>query len=650
MLEIYSRILAICVLITLSSTCFSNGLSPEPISNPPVIDGVLTDAVWQTSPSGTDFIEESSRTVYATQTQFWVRYDQKFVYFGVRAFEEPGKISATETRDDVGLDGNDRVTFFLDLFGTSNNFNSFSINPLGATNIGIDGGRANKKEWRGQIQAKAVRDSQGWTAEMQIPWAILRLPLAGKRTALINVTRLHYVDQKSTSWRDVFDGKDTDYGRWEGLQIPESKVENKIELLPYSYLGSSDDNSIFNSGLDYRTKFGNIEAVGTINPDFRNIERGILSLDFSYSERLANESRPFFSEGSAFFQSGGGIRLFASQRFPQFDVGTKVFSKINDRTRVGVMNLATFGKENFTLASYRSNPNQKESLLVAATSLRRKGLSNESAYFNYSYDVGSRVYYTSQYLTMDSIRDVGTTQVVGYYDQNEKFSTSFQAYSVSSNFAPRAGFVPQRDSKGLEAGLNVNAQPKRSAINSYGYGLSGSRYWRQNGDPFTSSFNSYFYGDFGKAFSFNMGLGASTFEEFKDSYYSIGFGFPANDRYNNFGFGLSAGRTGGRTYSSQDVYVNSRPIKDLQLGLSAQFYERTRKSTQVIGTANWAMDKSHSLGCRIVRRDKDWNGYLSFSRSGNLGAEYFLIIGDPNAEKFRRSIILKVTVPFTVNF
>jgi hypothetical protein len=434
------------------------------------------------------------------------------------------------------------------------------------------------------------------------------------------------------------------------LQIPESKNENKIELLPYSYVGSSDDNSIFNSGLDYRTKIGNFEAVGTINPDFRNIERGILSLDFSYSERLANESRPFFSEGSAFFQSGGEIRLFASQRFRQFDVGTKVFSKLDDRTRVGVMNLATFGKENFTLASYRSNPNQKVSLLVAATSLRQKGLSNESAYFNYSYDVGSRVYYTSQYLTMDSVRDVGTTQVVGYYDQNEKFSTSLAAYSVSSNFAPRAGFVSLRDFKGLEAGLNVNAQPKRGALNRYGYGFSGSRSWRQNGDPFTSSFNSYFYGDFGKAFSFNMGLGASTFEEFKDSYYSIGFGFPANDRYNNFGFGLSAGRTGGRTYSSQDVYVNSRPIKDLQLGLSAQFYERTRKSTQVIGTANWAMDKSHSLGCRIVRRDNDWNGYLSFSRSGNLGAEYFLIIGDPNAEKFRRSVILKVTVPFTINF
>jgi hypothetical protein len=324
-LEIFSRILAICALITLSSTCFSNGLPPEPISSPPVIDGVLTDAVWQTSPSGTDFIEDSSRTVYASQTQFWVRYDQKFVYFAVRAFEEPGKISATETRDDVGLDGNDRVTLFLDLFGTTNNFNSFSINPLGATNIGIDGGRANKKEWRGQIQAEAVRDSQGWTAEMQIPWAILRLPPAGKRTALINVTRRHYVDQKSTSWRDIFDGNDTNYGRWEGLQIPESKIENKIELLPYSYVGSSDDNSIFNSGLDYRTKIGNIEAVGTINPDFRNIERGILSLDFSYSERLANESRPFFSEGSAFFNQEEGFESSLRNDFVNLMLERKSF-------------------------------------------------------------------------------------------------------------------------------------------------------------------------------------------------------------------------------------------------------------------------------------------------------------------------------------
>jgi len=32
-------------------------------------------------------------------------------------------------------------------------------------------------------------------------------------------------------------------------------------------------------------------------------------------------------------------------------------------------------------------------------------------------------------------------------------------------------------------------------------------------------------------------------------------------------------------------------------------------------------------------------------RAGGSGIEYFLILGDPNANKFRRSLILKATYP-----
>ena len=32
-----------------------------------------------------------------------------------------------------------------------------------------------------------------------------------------------------------------------------------------------------------------IDLVGTINPDFRNVENQVLSVDFSYFERLAGE-------------------------------------------------------------------------------------------------------------------------------------------------------------------------------------------------------------------------------------------------------------------------------------------------------------------------------------------------------------------------
>jgi hypothetical protein len=42
------------------------------------------------------------------------------------------------------------------------------------------------------------------------------------------------------------------------------------------------------------------------------------------------------------------------------------------------------------------------------------------------------------------------------------------------------------------------------------------------------------------------------------------------------------------------------------------------------------------------------NWYLSFRQSGNRGAEYYLILGDPNAVSFRTSLILKAVFPFSL--
>jgi hypothetical protein len=50
----------------------------------------------------------------------------------------------------------------------------------------------------------------------------------------------------------------------------------------------------------------------------------------------------------------------------------------------------------------------------------------------------------------------------------------------------------------------------------------------------------------------------------------------------------------------------------------------------------------------VVEQSGEINAYLAFRRSGNLGTEYYLIIGDPNATTFRPSIILKVVIPLTI--
>jgi hypothetical protein len=46
----------------------------------------------------------------------------------------------------------------------------------------------------------------------------------------------------------------------------------------------------------------------------------------------------------------------------------------------------------------------------------------------------------------------------------------------------------------------------------------------------------------------------------------------------------------------------------------------------------------------------DINAYIAFRRSGNKGAEYFLIFGDPNARQFQASLILKAVFPVSIRF
>jgi hypothetical protein len=52
------------------------------------------------------------------------------------------------------------------------------------------------------------------------------------------------------------------------------------------------------------------------------------------------------------------------------------------------------------------------------------------------------------------------------------------------------------------------------------------------------------------------------------------------------------------------------------------------------------------IGGRIVAQTGGTNGYLAYRRSGYGGVETFLILGDPNAPKFRQRVMTKVVWPY----
>ena len=67
---------------------------------------------------------------------------------------------------------------------------------------------------------------------------------------------------------------------------------------------------------------------------------------------------------------------------------------------------------------------------------------------------------------------------------------------------------------------------------------------------------------------------------------------------------------------------------------------------QHILTFNYDLSPRRGIVGRVVAQNFGTNGYLAYRQSGYGGVETFLILGDPNATKFRASVMYKVIWPF----
>ena len=60
------------------------------------------------------------------------------------------------------------------------------------------------------------------------------------------------------------------------------------------------------------------------------------------------------------------------------------------------------------------------------------------------------------------------------------------------------------------------------------------------------------------------------------------------------------------------------------------------------------LGRNRAISGRVVYQSGLTDGYLAFRRSGNRGTEYCLILGDPNALRFRASLLLKIISPIDI--
>ena len=205
----WSHVLIWMLITLLAIPLFANAQSSRRtvravwVEVPPVIDGALTDPVWQHADSATDFFRAKEGETYLAElnTEVRVLYDENMLYIGVRC-EEPDMKSLRETmtRRDSFVWQNDCIEVMLDTYQDRRNCYIFAINTLGTqADERVGNESVFDMSWDARWEAKVKKYSDHWTAEFAIPFRELRF---NRRDTIwgVNFWRVHPIKGQSYSW------------------------------------------------------------------------------------------------------------------------------------------------------------------------------------------------------------------------------------------------------------------------------------------------------------------------------------------------------------------------------------------------------------------------------------------------------------------
>ena len=300
------------------------------VSEPPLLDGRLDEAVWQNAPAITGFVQrEPVEGVTATdQTEVRFVYDDAAIYIGARMYGDPATIRADVTRRDVEGEA-EQIVISLDTYRDRRTAYTFAVTASG---VRIDYYHSSDSEGSRDYsfdpvwQAKTNVDARGWTAEIRIPFTQLRFNRSSELAFGVNVTRVRPAQQERAYWALVGreeTGWSSRMGELRG--IVGVTPSRRIELMPYvatsaRMVSDVDENdpfaeeneTSFRMGGDLKMGLGpNLTLDATFNPDFGQVEADPAFVNLSAFEQFFEERRPFFTEGSQIFSAGD---LFYSRR------------------------------------------------------------------------------------------------------------------------------------------------------------------------------------------------------------------------------------------------------------------------------------------------------------------------------------------------
>ena len=522
------------------------------------------------------------------ETVVYLSYDEKNLYAVFVCKENQRLLRAHVSRREEILD-DDRVSITLDTFHDGRRAYEFFANPLGIQREGIiTEGQDDDFSFDALWHSEGRLTPGGFVVLIAIPFKTLRFHTASDATWGIALGRYSPVTKEFSTWPHLTEKIEAYVPQFATLEAMDDPTPGRnMQFIPYaSFAGqrfldipagtnpSLKTQNDWRGGLD--AKFVLRDALTldvTANPDFSQVESDEPQVTVNQRyEVFFPEKRPFFTEGSGFFQTPEN--LFFSRRIVDPQFGLRMTGKVgpwalgvlasDDRAQGKVIPAGDpYSGDRTDMEIVRVQREVGRQSTVGALLSRRHfgNSSNEVLSFDTRVKLGANWVLTGQ-AAQSRAHDLDGTHTSGsdYFAEVQHTGLHLSYFTNyldrSPNFRADLGFIPRLDIRQLKNEAGYHWRPEHGSLVSFGPTINTHILWDHRGQlqewlvdtPFSFTFKGPMFVSFGHL---------EEFEKFQ------GIGFRENATY--FVFSTQAVKWLGFDASySHGTNINFVPASDVR--------------------------------------------------------------------------------------
>lgn len=484
---------------------------------PPKIDGLIDDACWKDIQHVSEFFQYDpvNGEKASEETLVWAIYDQKYIYFAfLMKDSQPEKIWAELTPRNT-YENNDSITVILDTYNDKRTSIEFTVNPRGVQKNSVE------TIWR----SDAVMGVDGWSAEMAIPFKSLRFSTQESQIWGINFERYIHRLNETDYWTDVDRDKPRLHQMGELAGLSGIRHGYNLEFFPYGGFRSSrwdgEKDDKLAAGLD--VKYGilpNLILDMTASPDFSEVESDPFIYQLSPYENYFSENRPFFTEGSRYFQLstedshfwGPDISLFYSRRIDNPKIAGKISGKTGGYSFgvLGALNEEDVGDAFFGVFRVQKDIFKNSQVGIYYAGLSTSGDYNRNFALDYNFNFKD-IYYLrgmSAFAFNQGIakKNNGLHMIQFERDADAGLQLSMNFQKIEDNVEVRTGFVSQVDYQNTELSTGYAWRFTQGQLKRISLDVGGNLKQDTHGNTTGHSFDLRYWSEFLAQFSIHGGF------------------------------------------------------------------------------------------------------------------------------------------------